>query len=121
MILYGKSLQVISVVEPQDGKFDESLFASKAKLPQVKMIEIKLSQGAKPGHGGMLLGAKVSPEIAETRNIPVYKDVISPHKHSEFSTPEGELLKFANRLRKLSQGKPVGLSFVLGILGSLFQ
>ena len=77
------------------------------------MIEIKLSQGAKPGHGGMLLGAKVSPEIAETRNVPVFKDVISPHKHSEFSTP-GELLKFADKLRKLSGGKPVGIKLCMG-------
>ena len=97
----------------KDGRFDENLFAAKAKLPQVKMIEIKLSQGAKPGHGGMLLGAKVSPEIAETRNVPVYKDVISPHKHSEFSTP-GELLKFADRLRKFSGGKPVGIKLCIG-------
>ena len=97
----------------QDGRFDENLFAEKAKLTQVKMIEIKLSQGAKPGHGGMLLAAKVSPEIAETRNVPVYKDVISPHKHSEFSTP-GELLKFADRLRKLSGGKPVGIKLCIG-------
>ena len=74
----------------------------------------KLSQGAKPGHGGMLLGAKVSNEIAETRNVPPYKDVISPHKHSEFSTPE-ELLTFANKLRELSGEKPIGISFVLAI------
>ena len=53
-----------------DGKFDEDLFSEKSQLPQVKMTEIKLSQGAKPGHGGMLLGAKVSHEIAETRNVP---------------------------------------------------
>ena len=97
----------------QDGRFDENLFAAKAKLPQVKMIEIKLSQGAKPGHGGMLLGAKVSSEIAETRNVPVNRDVISPHKHSEFSTP-GELLKFAAKLRELSGGKPVGIKLCLG-------
>ncbi len=97
----------------QDGRFDENLFAAKAKLPQVKMIEIKLSQGAKPGHGGMLLGAKVSPEIAETRNVPVNRDVISPHKHSEFSTP-GELLKFVAKLRELSGGKPVGIKLCLG-------
>ena len=97
----------------QDGKFDEDQFSEKSKLPQVKMIEIKLSQGAKPGHGGMLLGAKVSPEIAETRNVPVYEDVISPHKHSEFSTP-GELLKFAERLRKFSGGKPVGIKLCIG-------
>ena len=97
----------------QDGKFDENLFSEKAQLPQVKMIEIKLSQGAKPGHGGMLLGAKVSPEIAETRNVEPFKDVISPHKHSEFSTPE-ELLNFAKKLRDLSGGKPVGIKLCIG-------
>ncbi|MDC3003349.1 FMN-binding glutamate synthase family protein [Paracoccaceae bacterium] len=97
----------------QDGTFDEVQFAEKAKLPQVKMIEIKLSQGAKPGHGGMLLGAKVSPEIAETRNVPVFEDVISPHKHSEFSTP-AELLTFADKLRNLSNGKPVGIKLCIG-------
>ena len=97
----------------QDGRFDENLFAEKANLPQVKMIEIKLSQGAKPGHGGMLLGAKVTPEIAKTRNVPEFEDVISPHKHSEFSTP-GELLKFADRLRKLSGAKPVGIKLCIG-------
>ena len=96
-----------------DGKFDEDQFSEKAKLSQVKMIEIKLSQGAKPGHGGMLLGAKVSPEIAQTRNVPPYKDVISPHKHSEFSTP-GELLGFAQKLRHLSGGKPVGIKLCIG-------
>ena len=97
----------------QDGRFDENLFAAKAKLPQVKMIEIKLSQGAKPGHGGMLLGAKVTPEIAKTRNVPEFEDVISPHNHSEFSNP-GELLTFAERLRKLSGSKPVGIKLCIG-------
>ena len=97
----------------QDGTFDEVQFAEKAKLEQVKMIEIKLSQGAKPGHGGMLLGAKVSPEIAEARNVQAYKDVISPHKHSEFSTP-GELLSFVQKLRDLSGGKPVGIKLCIG-------
>ena len=96
-----------------DGKFDEDQFSEKAKLSQVKMIEIKLSQGAKPGHGGMLLGAKVSPEIAQTRNVLPYKDVISPHKHSEFSTP-GELLGFAQKLRQLSGDKPVGIKLCIG-------
>ena len=96
-----------------DGKFDEDQFSEKANLPQVKMIEIKLSQGAKPGHGGMLLGAKVSPEIAQTRNVLPYKDVISPHKHSEFSTP-GELLGFAQKLRQLSGDKPVGIKLCIG-------
>ena len=97
----------------EDGKFDSAQFAEKAKLPQVKMVEIKLSQGAKPGHGGMLLGAKVSPEIAKTRNVPPYQDVISPHKHSEFSTP-GELLNFVEKLRNLSEGKPVGIKLCIG-------
>ena len=97
----------------EDGKFNSAQFAEKAKLPQVKMIEIKLSQGAKPGHGGMLLGAKVSPEIAKTRNVPPYQDVISPHKHSEFSTP-GELLNFVEKLRNLSEGKPVGIKLCIG-------
>ena len=96
-----------------DGKFDEDQFSEKSKLSQVKMIEIKLSQGAKPGHGGMLLGAKVSPEIAQTRNVLPYKDVISPHKHSEFSTP-GELLGFAQKLRQLSGDKPVGIKLCIG-------
>ena len=112
-IQFGKFRQVILDVEQKMENLMKINFAEKAKLPQVKMIEIKLSQGAKPGHGGMLLGAKVSPEIAETRNVPVFKDVISPHKHSEFSTP-GELLKFADRLRKLSGGKPVGIKLCIG-------
>ena len=68
------------------------------------MIEIKLSQGAKPGHGGMLLAPKVTEEIAKTRDIEVNQDCISPAKHSEFSNP-GELLKFVDKLRKLSGGK----------------
>jgi len=80
----------------EDGKFDNAQFAEKAKLPQVKMIEIKLSQGAKPGHGGMLLGGKVHQKLTKTRNVPPYQDVISPHKHSEFSTP-GELLNFVRK------------------------
>ena len=80
-IQFGRYQQATSVVKinmVHSMKFN----LRKAKLEQVKMIEIKLSQGAKPGHGGMLLGAKVSPEIAEARNVPVFEDVISPHKHS---------------------------------------
>ena len=77
------------------------------------MIEIKLSQGAKPGHGGMLLAPKVTPEIAETRGIEPYKDCISPSYHSEFSTPRG-LIEFASRLRELSSGKPVGIKLCIG-------
>ena len=77
------------------------------------MIEIKLSQGAKPGHGGMLMAPKVTPEIAEARGVPAHQDVISPSRHSEFSTPN-ELLIFANRLRELAGGKPVGIKLCIG-------
>ena len=77
------------------------------------MIEIKLSQGAKPGHGGMLLGSKVTAEIAETRGIVAGQDCISPSSHPEFSTPN-ELLDFALELRALSGGKPVGIKLCIG-------
>ena len=77
------------------------------------MIEVKLSQGAKPGHGGMLMAPKVTPEIAETRGVPAYQDCISPSSHSEFSTPN-ELLDFVERLRDLSGGKPVGIKLCIG-------
>ena len=97
----------------KEGKFDSETFKTRATLPQVKMIEIKLSQGAKPGHGGMLLSSKVTPEIAETRGVKPFEDVISPHSHSEFGTPT-ELLKFAERLRNLSCGKPVGIKLCIG-------
>ena len=97
----------------KDGKFDPKTFSKVAKNAQIKMIEIKLSQGAKPGHGGMLLAPKVTPEIAETRGIEPYSDCISPPRHSEFSTPR-ELLSFADKLRNLSGGKPVGIKFCLG-------
>ena len=97
----------------QDGKFDPKAFCDRATLEQVKMIEIKLSQGAKPGHGGMLLAPKVTPEIAEARGVEPFKDVISPHRHSEFSTPQ-ELLLFVCKLRELSEGKPVGIKLCIG-------
>lgn len=96
-----------------NGRFSEERFAAQAKMPQVKMIEIKLSQGAKPGHGGVLPGAKVSQEIAEARGVPQGVDCISPASHSAFSTPM-ELLQFIEKLRKLSEGKPVGFKFALG-------
>ncbi|MFX5578983.1 glutamate synthase-related protein, partial [Acinetobacter baumannii] len=73
----------------------------------VKMIEIKLSQGAKPGHGGILPAEKVTPEIAATRGVPLGEDCISPARHSAFSTPL-ELMEFISDLRRLSLGKPVG-------------
>lgn len=95
------------------GQFDASRFAEQARQPQVKMIELKLSQGAKPGHGGVLPGAKVSAEIAATRGVPQGVDCISPPRHSTFSTPV-ELMQFIARLRELSGGKPVGFKLCLG-------
>ena len=96
-----------------DGQFDADKFARTAADIQIKMIEIKLSQGAKPGHGGMLMAPKVTPEIAEARGIEPYQDCISPNCHSEFSTPR-ELLGFVARLRELSCGKPVGIKLCIG-------
>ena len=96
-----------------DGGFDEQKFRENAASDQVKMIEIKLSQGAKPGHGGVLPGAKVTAEIAEARGVPIGIDCVSPSKHSAFSTPLG-LLQFVVRLRALSGGKPVGIKFAVG-------
>ncbi|MDN5673838.1 MAG: FMN-binding glutamate synthase family protein, partial [Pseudomonas sp.] len=97
----------------EDGRFDPHRFAEQARSPQVKMIEIKLSQGAKPGHGGILPGHKVSAEIAETRGVRAGEDCISPAAHSAFRTP-AELLQFVASLRELSGGKPVGFKFCLG-------
>lgn len=96
-----------------DGTFSEEKFIANATDPQVKMIELKLSQGAKPGHGGMLPGAKVTPEIAAARGIPVGIDCISPSSHSAFSTPV-ELMQFIAKLRRLSGGKPTGFKFCVG-------
>jgi glutamate synthase domain-containing protein 2 len=97
----------------EDGHFDAEKFATQAKDPQVKMIEIKLSQGAKPGHGGVLPGPKVTPEIAEARGVKVGEDCVSPPGHSAFSTPL-EMIQFIAELRRLSGGKPVGFKFALG-------
>ena len=96
-----------------DGSFDPERFAKNAQLDQVKMIEIKLSQGAKPGHGGILPAAKVTQEIAEARGVTVGEDVISPAAHSAFSTPL-ELMAFIAQLRELSGGKPVGFKLAIG-------
>jgi len=96
-----------------DGTFNESEFADNAKLPQVKMIEIKLSQGAKPGHGGVLPGAKVTAEIATARGVPEGVDCISPASHSAFRTPV-EMMQFIDKLRKLSGGKPTGFKLCIG-------
>ncbi|HWI23439.1 MAG TPA: FMN-binding glutamate synthase family protein [Lysobacter sp.] len=97
----------------EKGRFDEERFAKNACTAQVKMVEVKLSQGAKPGHGGILPAAKVSPEIAAARGVVVGEDCVSPARHSEFSTPVG-LLQFVDRLRKLSGGKPAGFKLAIG-------
>ncbi len=95
------------------GQFDADRFTANAHDPQVKMIELKLSQGAKPGHGGVLPGPKVTPEIAAARGIPVGVECVSPAAHSAFSTPVG-LLEFIARLRTLSGGKPTGFKLCIG-------
>ena len=96
-----------------EGGFDAQKFRENAAGDQVKMIEIKLSQGAKPGHGGVLPGAKVTAEIAEARGVPIGVDCVSPARHAAFSTPLG-LLNFVVKLRELSGGKPVGIKFAVG-------
>jgi glutamate synthase domain-containing protein 2 len=95
------------------GKFNAEKFAENAREPQVKMIEIKLSQGAKPGHGGMLPGPKVTAEIAAARGVPQGVDCISPASHSAFSNPL-EMMAFIEQLRELSGGKPVGFKLCIG-------
>jgi glutamate synthase domain-containing protein 2 len=95
------------------GHFSEEGFAQNALDAQVKMIELKLSQGAKPGHGGVLPGPKVTPEIAAARGVPAGVDCVSPARHSAFATPV-EMLRFIERLRRLSGGKPVGFKFCVG-------
>ncbi len=95
------------------GNFCEDTFSKKSKSNQIKMIEIKISQGAKPGHGGILLAPKVTEEIAETRGIEMGKDCISPSRHREFSNP-AQLLNFVEKLRKLSGNKPIGIKMCIG-------
>lgn len=96
-----------------DGNFDPVQFKETAKLDNVKMIEIKLSQGAKPGHGGLLPGSKVTEAIAEARGVPVGETVVSPPYHKAFSNPI-ELMQFVKQLRDLSGGKPVGFKLCMG-------
>lgn len=97
----------------ENGFFSDELFSEKAKHPNVKMIEVKLSQGAKPGHGGLLPSHKNTPEIAKIRNIQPFTTVHSPSAHTAFSNPI-ELLYFINHLRELSDGKPVGFKICIG-------
>ena len=98
----------------KDGKFSPELFAERTADDRVKMIEIKLSQGAKPGHGGILPAKKATPEIAAIRNIEPYKDVNSPPFHSAFQTPL-ELVHFIDKCRKLANGKPIGFKLCVGM------
>jgi len=97
----------------EDGSFSEERFAKNARDPQVKMIEIKLSQGAKPGHGGVLPGPKVTLEIAEARGVQPWVDCLSPASHAAFKTPI-EMMQFVERLRELSGGKPTGFKLCIG-------
>ncbi len=97
----------------EDGSFNEEMFAEQAQFDSVRMIEIKISQGAKPGHGGVLPAAKVTQEIANTRRVPVGRDCISPPGHSAFHTPT-EFCQYIKKLRELSGGKPIGFKLCVG-------
>lgn len=98
----------------EHGKFSPELYAKNSQLPSVKMIELKLSQGAKPGHGGILPASKNTPEIAAIRAVKPYTTVESPPSHSAFKDPEG-LLRLLTQMRELSGGKPVGFKMCIGI------
>ena len=95
------------------GLFDADEFTIEALRDEVKMIEIKLSQGAKPSHGGILPAAKLTPEIAAVRKVAMGHDVVSPAAHSTFNSPIG-LLQFVKKLRDLSGGKPTGFKLCIG-------
>ena len=97
----------------EQGHFSPERFVENVRSEQVKMVEIKLSQGAKPGHGGVLPGPKVTAEIAEARGVQIGEDCVSPAAHSSFSTPL-ELMQFVQTLRTLSEGKPVGIKLCIG-------
>ena len=96
-----------------DGRFDPVKFAEVSSDPQIKMVELKLSQGAKPGHGGVLPAAKVTEEISRIRGVPMGQDCISPASHAVFSTPVG-LLEFIAQMREMSGGKPAGFKLCIG-------
>lgn len=97
----------------EKGSFSPALFAEKAQIPNVKMIEIKISQGAKPGHGGILPAAKNTPEIARIRHVTPGTTIESPPYHTAFSSPK-ELIQFIKQLRELSGGKPIGFKLCIG-------
>jgi len=97
----------------EDGTFNPEKFAGKANLPSVKMIEIKLSQGAKPGHGGVLPAAKNTEQIAQIRGVKPFTTILSPPSHSAFKNAKG-LVEFVSQLRELSSGKPIGFKLCIG-------
>lgn len=97
----------------EQGRFSPEIYRDAVAVPNVKMIELKISQGAKPGHGGILPAAKLTAEIAAIRRVPMGQDVLSPPGHSAFSTPIG-LLEFVAQLRELSEGKPIGIKLCVG-------
>ncbi len=97
----------------EKGEFDAFTFSQNAQRPEVKMIELKLSQGAKPAHGGILPASKLTREISKIRGVPMGHDVISPPAHAAFRTPL-EMMAFVTQLRDLSGGKPVGIKLCLG-------
>ncbi|MBO6543913.1 MAG: FMN-binding glutamate synthase family protein [Alphaproteobacteria bacterium] len=99
-------------VRDAKGKLSDAKLKETASIPEVKMFEIKMSQGAKPGKGGILPGAKVTKEIAAARGIPAGKDSISPNRHPEIDSVD-QLLDMVNHVRKVT-GKPVGFKFVMG-------
>jgi len=103
-----------------DGDFDGARFAEQAARESVRMIELKLSQGAKPGHGGILPGIKVNREIAEIRGVPAGETVFSPPSHSAFSNPI-QMLEFIAELRRLACGKPVGIKLCVGRRSDVFS
>src|SRR5690348_16947316 len=96
-----------------DGNFDPEKFRATAADDQVKMVSLKLSQGAKPGIGGVLPGAKVTAEIASIRGVPQGEKCVSPPSHKVFSTPR-ELVRFIGQMRELSGGKPTGFKMCMG-------
>ncbi len=97
----------------EDGTFNPEKFAEKANLPAVKMIEIKLSQGAKPGHGGVLPASKNTEQIAQIRGVKPFTTILSPPSHSAFHDAKG-LVEFIAQLRQLSKGKPIGFKLCIG-------
>ena len=97
----------------KEGDFDATMFADKASHDSVKCVSLKLSQGAKPGVGGVLPGPKVTPEIARARNVPEGKTCVSPSAHRMFSTPR-EVIGFVARMRELAGGKPTGFKLCVG-------